>query len=295
MHTVSIPADPPSPWLRLAHLARYDAPGRAAGLRRLDDWEFFVVLAGTTWMATADGGRTAMPAGSVALIPPGLVFDWGLEQHTHLAVHFDLHATGDATGAAITYLPGSSTAGLARAVPVWRLRSAGTAIDLPLLRSVGQAAAWRERFAPLVRLWSRGGAHSLSDRLRASGILATALADWLGAGRGNGSTQGAGRVRSLLDELATSPVDLHLGVAQLAQRCRMGEAAFRRAFRTATGASPRRWLERRRVEAVLGMLADPRVAVAHAAQVAGYDDPFHFARVVRRITGCAPSALRRPA
>lgn len=234
-----------------------------------------------------------MPAGSVALIPPGLAFDWGLEQHTHLAVHFDLHATGDATGAAITYLPGSSTAGVARAVPAWRLRSAGMAIDIPLLRSLGQAAAWRERFAPLVRLWSRGGAHSLSDRLRASGILATALADWLGAGRGNDSTQGASRVRTLLDELATAPVDLHLRVAQLARRCGVGEPAFRRAFRAVTGVSPRRWLERRRVEAVLGMLADPGVAVAHAAQVAGYDDPFHFARVVRRVTGSAPSGLRR--
>jgi AraC-like DNA-binding protein len=295
MHTVSIPSDPPSPWLRLAHLARYDAPGRAAGLRRLDDWEFFVVLAGATWMATADGGRTAMPAGSVALVPPGLVFDWGLEQHTHLAVHFDLHAGRDAaTGAAITYLPGQAEGGMARSAPAWRLRCASKTSDIPLLRSVGQAAAWRERFAPLVRLWSRGGAHSLADRLRASGILATALADWLGAGRGGNAMQGAGRVRALLDELATSPVDLHLGVAQLAQRCRMGEPAFRRAFRAATGVSPRRWLERRRVEAVLGMLADPGVPVAHAAQVAGYADPFHFARVVRRVTGCAPSSLRRP-
>lgn len=293
MHAISIPAHPPSPWLRLAHLARYDAPGRAAGLRRLDDWEFFVVLAGATWMATVDGGRTAMPAGSVALIPPGLVFDWGLEQHTHLAVHFDLHAAGDATGAAITYLPGTSGAGVARAVPAWRLRSAGTVIDVPLLRSLGQAAAWRERFAPLVRLWSRGGAHSLADRLRASGIIATALADWLGSGRGSGATPGAARVRAMLDELATAAVDQRLGVTQLAQRCRLGEAAFRRTFRAVTGVSPRRWLERRRVEAVLGMLADPRVAVAQAAQVAGYDDPFHFARVVRRVTGCAPSGLRR--
>jgi AraC-like DNA-binding protein len=41
------------------------------------------------------------------------------------------------------------------------------------------------------------------------------------------------------------------------------------------------------------MLADPRVPVADAARLAGFADPFHFARVVRRVTGRPPSALRR--
>jgi AraC-like DNA-binding protein len=69
--------------------------------------------------------------------------------------------------------------------------------------------------------------------------------------------------------------------------------AFRSAFRSITGQSPRKWIERQRIDAVLGMLADPRVPVADAARLAGFDDPFHFARVVRRVTGRPPSSLRR--
>lgn len=289
MHTVSIPDAPPAPWLRLAHVARFDAPGMAAGRRRLDDWEFFVVLAGTTWLA-ADGGRGLMPAGSVALVPPGLAFDWGLEPHTHLAVHFDLHAgPRPTTGAAITYLPGEVDRDRKGPIPPWTLRSGAATAEVPLLR---HGTAWHARFAPLVRLWRRGGARTPGERLRAAAILAAAMADWLAAGSGR-APRGAERIRDLIDELATAPADVRTGVPLLARRCRMSEVGFRRAFRAATGESPRRWLERHRVEAVLGMLADPRVAVAQAARAASYDDPFHFARVVRRVTGRAPSDLRR--
>lgn len=298
MHSVTIPSSPPAPWLRLAHVARYDAPGMAAGARRLGDWQFFAVLSGSTWMECGDG-RADMPAGSVALIPPGLVFDWGLERHAHLAVHFDLHAGADpSTGPAITYLPGRPGP-VTRQAPGWNLRCGGASATLPLVRPA-PPGSWGERFAPLLRLWSRGGAHSVADRLRAAGILATAVADWLALGRGSGRSvpgtpDSVERVRLLLDALATAPSDLRLGVPALASRCRLGVVAFRSAFRAATGQSPRRWLERRRIETVLGMLDDPRVPVAQAARLAGYDDPFHFARVVRRVTGSPPSARRRSA
>lgn len=104
-HTIAIPDLPPAPWLRLAHLARFARPGASAGFRRLADWEFLVVVAGSTWIGVPGSGRIPFPAGAVALVPPGMVYDWGVEPHTHLAVHFDLHpADPPGSGAAITYL-----------------------------------------------------------------------------------------------------------------------------------------------------------------------------------------------
>ena len=295
MSVINIPEDPPRPWLRLAHVARFDAPGMAAGIRRLGDWEFFVVLSGATWMEVRDGGgRVAMPAGSIALMPPGIEFDWGLERHTHLAVHFDLHAAVvPGLGAAITYLAGSLGGMSARGIPAWTLRCGRLNASIPFLREAAVVGAWRERFAPLVRLWSRGGPRSLDDRLRAGGILATAMAEWLALDPGRPIAAGVQRVRRWLDALPAMPADQRHDIASLARQCGLGAVAFRNAFRAVTGQSPRRWLERRRIDSVLGMLADQRVPVADAARLAGYSDPFHFARVVRRVTGRPPSALRR--
>jgi AraC-like DNA-binding protein len=292
---IDIPAEPPRPWLRLAHVARFAAPGMAAGVRRLGDWEFVVILSGATWLEVAGGtGRMAMPAGSIALIPPGIGFDWGLERHSHLAVHFDLHAAAKpTTGAAITYLDGTLAGVPARGVAAWTLRCGQTASPVPFIRDGSQLGTWRERLSPLVRLWSRGGPRSLDDRLRAGGILSAALADWLALGPGRPGAAGVERVRQWVDGLATTSADRPYDIPSLARQCGLGVVAFRNAFRVVTGQSPRRWLEHRRIDAVRGMLADPRVPVADAARLAGFADPFHFARVVRRVTGRPPSALRR--
>lgn len=294
---VDIPEGMPRPWLRLAHVARFAAPGMAAGIRRLDDWEFLIVLSGETWLEVAGGtGRMVLSTGSVALIPPGIGFDWGLEQHSHLAVHFDLHAaTPPTVGAAVAYLPGSLTGGSARDIAVWKLRGGGMDTTVPFIRDGRQVVGWHQRFAPLVRLWARGGARRLDERLRASAILSAALADWLALGPGLGiQVPGAvGRVRAWIDGWSTALPGRPCDIPALARQCGLGVVAFRSAFRSITGQSPRKWIERQRIDAVLGMLADPRVPVADAARLAGFDDPFHFARVVRRVTGRPPSSLRR--
>lgn len=293
--TITFPERPSAPWLRLAHLARYARPGAHAGTRRLADWEFLVVIAGSTWIEPRDGGRIALPTGAVALIPPGLDFDWGVDEHMHLAVHFEFHpAERPSVDAAITYLPGTLDGPVVRRIPTWTLRWAGGGTcEVPLVRLPPAVDGWRDRFAPLLRLWASGGARTPAERLRAAGILGTAMADWLALGAAAIPDAGLARVRGMLDRLSTNPPDRRVSIPALAKECGLGEGAFRAAVHAITGLSPRRWLERRRILAVTAMLADPAVTVAEAAALAGYDDAFHFARVVRRVTGKPPSALRR--
>jgi len=285
--TIDIPDLPPAPWLRLAHVARFaGAAETPAGLRRLRDWELLLVTAGRTWLAVEGGeGRLPLLPGSAVLMPPGPVFDWGVDEHVHIAVHFELHPSArPTTGAGIAYLPGALPASPCRRLPTWTLRDRRHPVELPFVRSGPAVAEWPARCAPLLRLWSHGGARTPTDRLRAAAIIAGLLADWLAMG----SSVGEDRVRDLLDRLAAEPCDRAVAIPVLARRCGLGEAAFRSAVLAATGLTPRRWLEARRVAAVAEVLADPRVPVARVAALAGYADPFHFARVVRRVTGKAP-------
>ena len=81
---------------------------------------------------------------------------------------------------------------------------------------------------------------------------------------------------------------------RLAHVWRQREAA-REAFRRATGSNPRVALEERRIEqAALALLETDR-RVWEIARAAGYDDPYHFSRVFKRVVGFSPRAYRQRA
>lgn len=82
-------------------------------------------------------------------------------------------------------------------------------------------------------------------------------------------------------------------VAGLARRAGLGETAFRAAFRRLTGESPRAWLEHQRFERARHQLLTSTLAINRIAVACGYDDPFHFSRVCRRLTGMGPRELRQ--
>jgi AraC-like DNA-binding protein len=295
---VDLPDRPLSPWLRLAHSGcyRHPDPAIAAGIRSHTDFMFLIVLSGSGWLAVEGAdGRVPLATGSVLLMPPGVRYDWGRHDHVHISVHFDLHADpAEQAFANITYLPGRLADGWARRPPTWRLRQPdGRHLDIPYVKRPARPAAWTDRFGPLLRIYAQGGARSLADRLTAAAICTAAFRDWLELPAGGDEPADArSRVRRLVDELSAQPPGRDLAIPVLAGRVGLGPGAFRAAFAAVTGSSPRRWLERRRVEMVAEMLRDPRLPVAAVAAAAGYDDPFHFARVVRRVMGRPPSGLR---
>jgi AraC-like DNA-binding protein len=93
-------------------------------------------------------------------------------------------------------------------------------------------------------------------------------------------------------EVAGAPGGTRATPTQLAAAVGMHPTVFARRFRRATGASPRAWLARRRIEAVAErLLSDPRPVAAVAAD-AGWDDPGLFSRRFSRVMGMAPGAWR---
>jgi AraC-like DNA-binding protein len=64
-------------------------------------------------------------------------------------------------------------------------------------------------------------------------------------------------------------------------------------FRKELGVTPTQFLHRERIFRAYRYIRDQGVSVKEAAAQVGFDDPFYFSRVFKRIFKHAPSSLRR--
>jgi AraC family transcriptional regulator len=92
-------------------------------------------------------------------------------------------------------------------------------------------------------------------------------------------------------------MDANLGsdpsISEVADHCGLSSSYFSRAFKRETGFPPHRWLMKRRVERAKERLREPDLQLAEIAQICGFVDQSHFARVFLRIEGCSPGRWRR--
>lgn len=64
-------------------------------------------------------------------------------------------------------------------------------------------------------------------------------------------------------------------------------------FHSACGLTPARYLWRLRTERGVAMLGETGLSIAEIAERCGFSDPFHFTRLVKRLQGISPRALRQ--
>lgn len=101
-----------------------------------------------------------------------------------------------------------------------------------------------------------------------------------------------GRIRAILkyiDSSMESPMELKY----LGQKVGLSAFRFAHLFRKNIGISPMRYVEQKRMERATELLRSTSEPVASIARQVGYDDPFHFSRVVYRATGFSPINYRK--
>lgn len=64
-------------------------------------------------------------------------------------------------------------------------------------------------------------------------------------------------------------------------------------FHRETGATIRRFVERRRITFAQELLLDPKLSIKQIAYTSGFADPCHFSHAFRRVKGVSPSLYRR--
>ncbi|WP_017316610.1 AraC family transcriptional regulator [Mastigocladopsis repens] len=83
-----------------------------------------------------------------------------------------------------------------------------------------------------------------------------------------------------------------LSIADMANVVHMSQFHFARAFKTATGQPPHRYLTQRRMERAKVLLSVTRLPVAEVAYQVGFYNTSHFTSQFRKATGTTPKAYR---
>ncbi|MEK6795963.1 MAG: AraC family transcriptional regulator [Spirochaetota bacterium] len=89
---------------------------------------------------------------------------------------------------------------------------------------------------------------------------------------------------------AAKDIDLSI----LSRRYDLNKNYFTTAFKKKTGRSPLKYIHELRVDIARRMLAGG-MSVQKAASAVGYEDPYYFSRVFRKITGVSPVQFKRNA
>lgn len=99
------------------------------------------------------------------------------------------------------------------------------------------------------------------------------------------------RVVAAIDYVSRSP-RRHVAIAELAGAVHLSPSRFAHLFTHETGLTPRRFVERQRIERAKQLLELTSLPVAEVAREVGFGSQFYFATRFRRSTGTTPTSYR---
>lgn len=83
-----------------------------------------------------------------------------------------------------------------------------------------------------------------------------------------------------------------LRISQLAARCHLSEAQFRRVFHQHVGVTPNQFYIQVRINRAKELLSDTTMSIKQIAAKLQFEDQFHFSKSFRKVAGLSPSEWR---
>jgi AraC family transcriptional regulator len=103
------------------------------------------------------------------------------------------------------------------------------------------------------------------------------------------------RERSILLRYIDDHLGANLSLSELCGIVGLRSSQFKALFRRSLGIPVHQYIIRRRIARAMGLLRESGAELGDVAEVAGFTDPSHMARWMRRLAGVTPSALIRDA
>lgn len=149
-----------------------------------------------------------------------------------------------------------------------------------------------ENFEKILGLFEEGQAYK--NLVQASSAMHQLLGDLFGqiCQRSAPQESAAARIERTLAMMRKN-LSAHVSIHELAASAGMSHAYFTLQFRKHTGQSPRSFFNRQRIAKACEYLAATDTKVDNIARLVGYEDPFYFCRLFKRITQQTPTLYRR--
>ncbi len=268
----TLPVERIRPLIRIAHRA---SGGLNVPERLIVDHELVLIISGHCRFNTR-AGRMDLGPRHLLTIPPFTPHAFvSTGDCAHLAVHFDLGVELAAYATQPEHrAPYAVRIGDGLVLPLHRVLVAGDAIGCDL--------------DALERAWRAGDA---LGRLSAHGLLTNILAALLRPL--DRPTDDLEHVRlQLVTAMMRSRFAEPLTTNDLARAAELSYSRLARLFTAWSGYAPMDYLRRVRVDAARALLTEPQLTIKDIAGRCGFDDPYHFSRVFRRIDGLPPTQFR---
>lgn len=149
-----------------------------------------------------------------------------------------------------------------------------------------------ENFEKVLGIFQEGQAYK--NLVQASAAMHQLLGDLFGqiCQRSAPQESASARIERTLAMMRKN-LSTHVSIHELAASAGMSHAYFTMQFRKHTGQSPRSFFNRQRIAKACEYLAATDTKVDNVARLVGYEDPFYFCRLFKRITQQTPTIYRR--
>lgn len=246
-------------------------PGQFWGERSIPDLELILIVAGRfSYEVRGEAGPVYLGAGDVLLILPG---EWHilrrLDEPAHAAfscIHLELLPAARWAAGDYRFEPAPQ-----RVTPVesWAfhdlfMRCSEVFAGYDRYRGVLLETLGKELWIRLAEHWSGGEGGRIPER-----------------------------VRPMVTYLRNNLTRPHIGRGTLAKEFGITPQHVNALFRGALGVTPTQFIHRERVLRAYRYIRDENNSVKEAAARVGFEDPFYFSRVFKRVLKQSPSALRR--
>lgn len=149
-----------------------------------------------------------------------------------------------------------------------------------------------QSFERILSIFHEG--HAYKMLVQAAGAMHQLLGDLYGllCDRGSAQESTKSRVERTL-EVMQQNLNMHVSIHELASMANMSHAYYVLQFRRHTGESPRSYFSKLKIAKACEYLRKTDGKIENIAHLVGYEDPFYFCRLFKRIVGRTPTEYRR--